>query len=47
MSTPKFSRSELAAAFEGASGRTRAHPPDRSTFERLLAAFPDEEKPHG
>ena len=35
---------ELAAAFEGASGRTRPHPPERTTFDRLLAAFPDEEK---
>ena len=36
---------ELAAAFEGASGRTRSNPPPRSALNRLIAAFPDEEKP--
>ena len=36
---------ELAAAFEGASGRARANPPARAAFDRLMAAFPDEEKP--
>ena len=34
---------ELAAAFEGASGRSRSRPPERSTIDRLMAAFPDEE----
>jgi uncharacterized phage protein (TIGR02216 family) len=38
---------ELASAFEGLSGRTRPRPPDRATIDRLLAAFPDEEKPLG
>jgi uncharacterized phage protein (TIGR02216 family) len=38
---------ELAAAVEGAGGRSRGHPPDRPTIDRLIAAFPDEENPHG
>ncbi|MEO8883886.1 MAG: rcc01693 family protein [Devosia sp.] len=36
---------ELAAAFEGASGRSRSRPPERATIDRLMMAFPDEEKP--
>ena len=35
---------ELAAAFEGASGRSRPNPPPRTALDRLMAAFPDEEK---
>jgi len=38
---------ELAAAFEGASGRSRGAPPDRQALNRLLATFPDAEKMHG
>ena len=38
---------ELAAAIEGAGGRSRGRPPDRSTINRLMAAFPDEEKSIG
>ena len=38
---------ELAAAFEGASARSRGRPPERATLDRLLAAFPDEENPLG
>jgi uncharacterized phage protein (TIGR02216 family) len=38
---------ELAAAFEGVSGRARSRPPERTTIDRLMAAFPDEEKPIG
>ena len=38
---------ELAAAIEGAAGRGRRHPPDRTTMARLMAAFPDEEHGHG
>jgi len=38
---------ELAAAVEGAGGRSRGRPPDRPTIDRLIAAFPDEENPHG
>lgn len=38
---------ELAAAVEGAGGRSRGRPPDRPTIDRLMAAFPDEEKPIG
>ncbi|HTJ56993.1 MAG TPA: rcc01693 family protein [Devosiaceae bacterium] len=34
---------ELAAAVEGAAGRSRPRPPDRSTMGRLMAAFPDKE----
>ncbi|MDR3475186.1 MAG: phage tail assembly chaperone [Devosia sp.] len=38
---------ELAAAFEGIAGRSRGRPPERQTMDRLMAAFPDEEKPIG
>lgn len=38
---------ELAAAFEGASGRARGRPPERPVLDRLMAAFPDEENPIG
>jgi uncharacterized phage protein (TIGR02216 family) len=38
---------ELAAAIDGVNSRTRRDPPDRNTMARLMAAFPDEESPHG
>jgi uncharacterized phage protein (TIGR02216 family) len=38
---------ELAAAIEGASGRTHADPPPRAALDRLMAAFPDEEISRG
>jgi uncharacterized phage protein (TIGR02216 family) len=38
---------ELAAAIEGASGRTRPDPPPRAALDRLLAAFPDKEQNRG
>jgi uncharacterized phage protein (TIGR02216 family) len=38
---------ELAAAFEGVSGRVRPNPPPRAALDRLLVAFPDEEQRHG
>lgn len=33
---------ELAAAFEGVSGRARGGAPGRETLAGLMAAFPDE-----
>lgn len=33
---------ELAAAFEGLSGRSRGAAPERDTLARLMRAFPDE-----
>jgi uncharacterized phage protein (TIGR02216 family) len=33
---------ELAAAFEGVSGRARGGAPRREAFDGLMAAFPDE-----
>jgi uncharacterized phage protein (TIGR02216 family) len=38
---------ELAAAIEGAGGRSRTNPPPRTALDRLIAAFPDEEQRHG
>jgi len=37
---------ELAAAFEGVSGRTRGGAPGRDVLAGLMAAFPDEVR-HG
>ena len=37
---------ELAAAFEGISGRARGGAPGREVLDRLMAAFPDEVR-HG
>ena len=33
---------ELAAAFEGASGRARRAPPPRTTLDELMERYPDE-----